>query len=305
MMCKKILFFMRCYLFLPFVLLALPLPAGAETAPDEAVVAESRGMTVTAKELTDEVAFIQRSKSLQSRPARSTLEQLAHQVLTRKLLVQQAEKAKLGQEPWVRYGIERGRQSVLVKAFMEQVGTDLTDPQRETLAREYYLVHPAEFAAEGKRALSHILIGLKGRTEAEAMALAEDVAQQIAEEPARFQALARRHSDDPGSRAKGGGLGWVKRKTLVKPFAEAAFGLAKVGQISPVVKSRFGYHIIRLDGLPSGEALTFDQVKASIYPRVTAEYRKLKRKQYLDNLRASSTRRVDPDALKRVQQGLE
>ncbi|HHH38293.1 MAG TPA: peptidylprolyl isomerase, partial [Sedimenticola sp.] len=152
---------------------------------------------------------------------------------------------------------------------------------------------------------SHILISPSERSDAEAKALAERLAAELRKHPDRFASLVKRYSDDPGSRGKKGSLGWVSKKNLVEPFAKAAFALTRVGELSPVIKTRFGYHIIRLDGLPKGKTLSFDEVKAGIYPKVEEEYRRLKRMQYLDNLRASSQRTIDRGAIRDLQSRLD
>jgi len=99
---------------------------------------------------------------------------------------------------------------------------------------------------------AHILIAYKGalraqaaitRTKEEARQLAERYRNQ-ATDAATFSKLAQQHSDDPGSRPKGGDLGHFQRGGMVKPFADAAFALAP-GQVSQVVETQFGFHVIR------------------------------------------------------------
>lgn len=86
---------------------------------------------------------------------------------------------------------------------------------------------------------------------AAAKALAEDLLRQI-REGADFEDLARRYSDDPGTARLGGDLGWFRRGRMVKEFEDAAFALSD-GQVSDVVETDFGFHIIKIERSRSGE----------------------------------------------------
>lgn len=129
--------------------------------------------------------------------------------------------------------------------------------------KDYYDANSAKFQGDEQRHASHILIsrGTTDKDKAAAKAKAEDILAQLRKSPKSFEALAMKYSQDP-SRAKGGDLGTFGRGAMVKPFEDAVFGM-KVGQISDVVESEFGYHIIRLDGI-SGQNTSFDSLKLQI-----------------------------------------
>jgi parvulin-like peptidyl-prolyl isomerase len=82
------------------------------------------------------------------------------------------------------------------------------------------------------------------RTDAEALALAQEIQQRLLAGES-FDTLARQYSDDTGSGAQGGDLGWFGKGRMVAPFEEAAFS-QEIGQISEPIKSEFGYHIIEV-----------------------------------------------------------
>jgi NIMA-interacting peptidyl-prolyl cis-trans isomerase 1 len=101
-------------------------------------------------------------------------------------------------------------------------------------------------------AARHILVSFKGagqaiegvtRSQAEAKAIAEEVAKE-AKDPGKWNELAARYTDEPGSKETGGDLGHFGRGQMVPAFERAAFGLA-VGQVSDVVETPFGYHVIQ------------------------------------------------------------
>ena len=129
--------------------------------------------------------------------------------------------------------------------------------------KDFYDANSAKFQGDEQRHASHILIsrGTTDKDKAAAKAKAEDILAQLRKSPKSFEALAMRYSQDP-SGAKGGDLGTFGRGAMVKPFEDAVFGM-KVGQISDLVESEFGYHIIRLDGI-TGQNTSFDSLKLQI-----------------------------------------
>jgi peptidyl-prolyl cis-trans isomerase D len=117
------------------------------------------------------------------------------------------------------------------------------------------------------RRASHILIrAAKEAPETEvtaAKAKADALLAQVKKTPGDFAKLAKENSQDPGSAEKGGDLDWFGRGAMVKAFEDSAFAL-KEGQISEVVRSDFGFHIIRLTGVRAEHVKPFDEVKPEI-----------------------------------------
>ena len=118
-----------------------------------------------------------------------------------------------------------------------------------------------------ERRASHILIQSPADApEADqkaARARIESIQQQVKKNPADFARLAKEHSQDPGSAAKGGDLGFFPRGAMVKPFEEAVFSL-KEGQTSDVVRSEFGFHLIRVTGIKAEKVRSFEESRDAI-----------------------------------------
>ncbi len=133
--------------------------------------------------------------------------------------------------------------------------------------RNYYDSHTGEFGTPEERRAAHILITVnKSASQAEqdaAKTKAELLQQQARQDPDKFAELARKNSQDTGSAVNGGDLGFFGLGMMVKPFEDAAFAL-KVGEISGLVKSDFGYHIIKLLAVKPSRILPFDEVRAGI-----------------------------------------
>lgn len=144
----------------------------------------------------------------------------------------------------------------------------------EETARQYYESNKARYQEPEQRRASHILIkadaGMAPAAQAEAKAKADKLLVELRQNPARFADLAKQHSQDPGSAARGGDLGNFSRDMMVKPFSDAAFSM-KPGELSAVVKSDFGYHIIRLESITPGAALGFAVVKDDIVRELKAQ----------------------------------
>jgi peptidyl-prolyl cis-trans isomerase D len=133
--------------------------------------------------------------------------------------------------------------------------------------RKAYTDNAAKYTAPQERRASHILIGAdKDKPAAErakAKAKAEALLAEVRKAPASFAEVARKNSEDPGSAAKGGDLDFFGKGAMVKPFEDKAFSM-KVGEISDVVESDFGYHVISLVAIKGGDAKPFDSVKAEL-----------------------------------------
>lgn len=138
--------------------------------------------------------------------------------------------------------------------------------------RTYYEQNRSRYAAPDERRASHLLVKLDPGAGEEARKAARARADALlaqARAGGDFAALAKANSQDPGSAANGGDLGWFSRETMVKPFADAAFAL-KEGELSGVVESEFGFHVIKLTGVKAGSQRPFEQVR----PELEAELRK-------------------------------
>ena len=166
-------------------------------------------------------------------------------------------------------------------------------------AKAWYSANETRFKQPEQRQASHILFRLeKAATDSDVKAVqakAEQVFAQLKASPADFAKLAKQHSQDPGSAEKGGDLGYFGRGMMVKPFEDAVFAL-KEKQISDVVRSDFGLHIIKLTGIRPERAKPFDSVRAEIMAELK---RQAGAKLYAEQAEGfSNTVYEQPDSLK-------
>jgi peptidyl-prolyl cis-trans isomerase D len=137
--------------------------------------------------------------------------------------------------------------------------------------RRYYDENASRWTRAEERRARHILIqadaGAPAADRSKAKERAEAVLGKLRRDPAAFESLARAESQDPGSAARGGDLGFFGRGAMVKPFEDAAFAM-RPGEISPVVETDFGYHVIRLDEVRGGERTPFESVRGEVEAEV-------------------------------------
>lgn len=178
-----------------------------------------------------------------------------------------------------------------IEAFYKQHESDFRAPEQATIEyvvldlavlkkavavpeedlRKYYTENASRYTAAEQRRARHILVQAAKDAPADvrqkAKAKAEALLAEARKNPAGFAELAKKNSDDPGSAANGGDLDFFGRGAMVKPFEDAAFAM-KPGEISNVVESDFGYHVILLDAVRGGQKQPFEAVRASIEQEV-------------------------------------
>ena len=138
--------------------------------------------------------------------------------------------------------------------------------------RDYYENNLDRFVSNEERKSSHILVAIdQDTTDEQAAELIKEIQSKL--EIETFEELAKQYSDDPGSAAQGGDLGWAETGLFVPEFESALF-LMNVGDISEVVKTDFGYHLIRMDDIKPGQQQAYEDIEYELeleYSRLLAE----------------------------------
>ncbi len=197
------------------------------------------------------------------------------------------------------------------QASIEYVVLDLASIQKSIAVNEadlktYYQQNLQRLAGAEERRASHILItAAQAAPETDrqkAKARAEELLAQVKKAPDTFADVARKNSQDTGSAAKGGDLDFFPRGAMVKPFEDAAFSMKK-GDISNLVESEFGYHIIRLTDIKAPKQRTFEEMK----PELEADLKKQEaQKKYAETAEIFTNAVYEqPDSLKPVAERLK
>ena len=242
--------------------------AAADTK--EAVAATVNGTPISKKQL-DQIMQQQAGQGMPDNPEtrKMVIDNLAMQII----VAQEAEKKGLDKVADVKEQLEMARLSIMANSFVRDYMKTATVTD-EALKAEYDKFKATQGGNEYKA--RHILVG----TEAEA----KDIIAKISKDPKAFEALAKSKSKDPGSKDKGGDLGWFNPHNMVPEFGNAVAKLEKGKFTTEPVKSQFGYHVIMLDDTRPLAVPTLEEVKAGL----TQQLQQQNLKKMLDDMKAKA-----------------
>lgn len=180
------------------------------------------------------------------------------ELIRREILAQEAQKMGLDKKPEIQGQMELARQSVLIGAYMQNFVR--SHPISEDALKREYEAIKAKLGNKEYNA-RHILV--------EKEAEAADIIAKL-KKGERFEDLAKQ-SKDPGSKDKGGELGWAAPSSYVKPFSDALVKLEKGKYTETPVKTDFGYHVIMLDDTRELKLPSIDEAKPQLTQRLQQE----------------------------------
>jgi EpsD family peptidyl-prolyl cis-trans isomerase len=279
---------------LPLLLAALPLVAQQKAATTEVKesdkpVAVVNGQIITAGTLDSLWNGIGTQMRDQYKQNGGKAAFLTNYIITRRLMVQEALKHNFDKQPDVQAEIDAAKEKVLFDRYVRDVvaSTVVTDAE----IQKYYDEHPTEFAVPEKIKVRHIVMIANptlpnGKTKEQALETMQKVftelhaANMAINTPdtaaadrlriAHFADLAKKYSMD-GAAENGGDLGWVEKGALDPQFEEAAWKVP-VGGASGIVETRYGYHLIFIEGKQPAGTEPFDNVKSSIREFLMAQH---------------------------------
>ncbi len=228
----------------------------------EDILVEGAGAQVTAEDVLSEAQRMPEPARIAFFRKPQNVAEVASNLYMRRVLAAEAIEAGFEKYPLVQAQLRIARDKVLSDARLAAI--ELKEaPKDEAMtqfAKAAYQAKPDRFMQPAQVQARHILV--KG-TDAEARAKAEGLLAEL-KKGADFAALAKKSSDDPGSAANGGDLGFFGRGKMVKPFEDAAFALEQPGDLSPLVESPFGFHIIELTKKRPAAPQPFDEVEKQL-----------------------------------------
>ncbi len=253
------------------MLLTLPMAWAAEPG-NEPILLSAGGITVTEQDLQQELLLLPADEQAQALAEPDKLKELLRRIYLGKRLVMEAQKLELDKIPLIQARLAAVQRQTLGETLREYSLERAQSADFTALAREHYAVRRDEFQLPERFKAAHIL--KKVQCDCERDAQRQHIEQLLARLQAGedFAALAKAESQDTGSAAKGGDLGdWIKADQLVAPFAEAMSKL-NPGQLSGVVETEFGFHIIKLLDRQPARLQSFEEAQPGIEQRLQQSY---------------------------------
>lgn len=230
----------------------------AQAARDPRPVAHVDGRPILAADLQERIAAERRQAladgrldAFGSKAAAAALQALVDV----KLLAVAGRAEGLAERPDVQHAIENAIDDVLASTLLAERARKV--PMDDAALRRYYEAHPGEFETTGRVRARHILV----KSQAEAASLLGRLRRN-----ADFAGLAKANNIDT-TRGTGGELGWVSRGVMVEPFDRALFSL-KIGEISPVIQTPYGFHIVKVEDIEAGTRKPFANVAPEIRQKI-------------------------------------
>lgn len=219
------------------------------------------------------------------------VKQIAGNLYVRRVMAEMARKAGMDQTVEAKSALQLMQDKVLSDAWLEQIDKKATisDSALESLASESYKAKPERFKHDEQISVSHILIN--GLTEASKIKSQALLAQLKA--GTDFAKLAEEESQDTASAKAGGDLGWFENGTMVPEFEQAAEKLKNAGDLSDVVETKFGYHIIKLNGRRPAGPYTFAEAKPGLMKSLLDKKRQDARSSAADQIRDGATLNIE------------
>jgi peptidyl-prolyl cis-trans isomerase C len=261
---------------------------GGATAKKGQTLAEVNGGIITVEDFKKEVETL----PPYLRPMAETAEgkkELLDTMIVREIIMQQAKKDGLDKSPAVAEKMEELKQRVIVEAFLKKKIEEQANISDADL-QKFYDQNKDKFKSGEQVRASHILVKDEGA--------AKEILAEI-KKGGNFEELAKKHSIDAAG-AKGGDLGWFGQGSMIPEFETVAFAM-KEGEISGVVKTKFGYHIIKLTGKRPAGTRSFEESKELIKSKLLPEKQQEIFAKLKDELKKGAKFSIKEDVLKGIE----
>jgi peptidyl-prolyl cis-trans isomerase C len=266
----------------------------------DGVVAQQGNVQVTMQDIDAYAQKIPEAERVGFFDSPARIQNVILNLLLQKQLALEARSAHLETEPLVKVEIEQATDDALARVALAHYRKTLKLPDLNALAQEYYLAHKSEFLTRGTITVEHVLVSSKDRSDADAKARIDEVLAAARAHPEQFDALVEKYSDDPSKADNHGLMQDASSAKYVAPFVAAAKELKKPAEISPVVKTTYGYHVLKLVDRKPDVQRTFAEVHDELVERLRGEFVERESKDHVNQLRGKPLD-ADPELVAQVR----
>lgn len=301
MACHPLIFFMKTILAL-FLAAAVCANASTQSAPRvtrDTVIVSNDKVKVTKADFDAEIQRIPESDRTEFLLSRSRTAGLVENILINRILAQEAIDKKLDQMPEVKDEIRNQTEKVLAKYRAQQFMKDLEQKDFTAAAREIYLTEPAKTTRPAKYRAWHTLVMTGARDKISAKARAQEARAKVLKGE-NLEIIAKEFSDDPSVSQKGGELDMVEADKFDPAFA-AALRRLKPGDVSDIVETKYGFHVIYLLELLPEKRYTFDESKSLLLIEARNNYMSAIWENHLKRIREDSTIKLNTEVLDEIR----
>lgn len=256
-------------------------------AEDKTIIAKYKDKIITDKDLERIISYYESTQKMAINENPQLKLSVLRQIITNNIVSSIAEEKGFTKRDDIKEQIKLITEHFITSLYLKEEVLFKVSPPTEEDIKNYYNLHLNEFIETPEQVRArHILLRIPPNTKDEekkaVIQRAEKIIKQI-KEGADFGEMAKLHSDDPGSKNKGGDLGFFTRGRMVKPFEDAVFSL-KIGEISSPIITNFGVHIIKVEDRKEATYKPFEKVKKEVEQKALEKKQKEKVLEYLENL---------------------
>ncbi len=267
-----------------FLTLSAPIAIGAELPAD--VIVRQGTATLTYADIDAFAARIPVEQRAGYFDNAKRLDSTLRQMLAERQVADEARSIGLDQDPAVQRQIRLAVDGVLTTVRMAKLRESIVVPDMADLAKERYLADKSKFNDPAVLDVKHILIATDRHSDKEARELADKVRMEAIADANSIDALVTKYSEDGSATANGGLMRQAGDKEKYVPeFADAANKLTKVGEVSPVTKTKFGYHVLMMIKRAPSRQRSFDEVKEQLIAELQTDYRQQELVKYLQGVK--------------------
>ena len=264
--------------FLYLMILTMAVTGCINQVDESKVVLKVGSKTYSNDDISDRIGIANDPSVKAYFESKENREKLVDQIIEEEVIYQLAKKERLQRNKEFKTRMDQLERQALIQFYIQQNVDEIVEVTPDEV-ETFYNSNKSIFSEYETRNLSHILVATKKEA---------NRVQRLLKKGKKFDDLARQYSTDE-SKANGGNLGWVRKDRLVEEFGTAAFRLSKRAPVSGVVKTSFGYHIIKLNDVSTVKAQPLDDVYEKISTQLLAQKRQQKFNDLMSNAKETFT----------------